>query len=65
MVDTMTGKVVYEENPCKMIQCVVPVFGFWETRAVQIGVTPDNYAVCKCPHEPADQLYFVSMYRKY
>jgi len=65
IVDAHTSAVIYEDNPCKIIECTVPLFGFFEQKAVQIGTTKDGYAVCKCPHEPYEQVYYVSVWRKY
>lgn len=60
-----TSRPVVEENPCRLVSCTTPIFGFWETKAEQVGTTADGYAVCHCPHEPADQLYYISYTRKY
>lgn len=64
-VNEITGNIVTEENPCRIVDCNVRVFGFWETKAEQIGTTPDGLAICHCPHEPIDRLYYISYTRKY
>ncbi len=59
------NSIVVEENPCRLINCRVRIFGFWQMEAEQLGTTPDGLAICHCPHEPEDILYYVSTYRKY
>jgi len=64
-VNTITGGIITEENPCKIVDCHVRIFGFWNMEADWIDTTPEGLAVCHCPHEPLDRLYYISTYRKY
>jgi len=61
MLDGMTGSFVADENPCRMIRCNVQLFGFIQSNAEWIGITPDGMAVCHCPQESMDYLFYVSL----
>jgi len=61
MLDGMTGSAVSEKNPCRMIRCNVQLFGFIQSNAEWIGTTPDGMAVCHCPQESMDYLFYVSL----
>jgi len=66
MADQLTGKIVVnEKDPCRMIRCNVQLFGFIQQPAEWIGTTPDGMAVCHCPQESMDYLFYVSLQRKY
>ena len=62
--DTMTGSVVANDNPCRIVHCNVRLFGFLTTDPEWIATTPDGLAVCHCPQESMDYLFYVSITRR-
>ncbi len=65
LTSQITGNIVYEKDPCRIIDCYTPIFGYWQTKAELINITKDGYAICHCPHERPEVLYYISVVRKY
>lgn len=64
--NSMTGNIVIkEDNPCRIVHCNVQLFGFIKQEPEWIGTTPNGYAVCHCPQESMDWLFYVYLGRKY
>jgi Na+-translocating ferredoxin:NAD+ oxidoreductase RnfD subunit len=60
--NTLTGgTVVNYKDPCRMIRCNVQLFGFIQTPPEWIGTTPDGMAICHCPQESMDYLFYVDI----
>ena len=45
-----------QRDPCRPVNCLTAMFGFYELEAELIGYEGD-YALCHCPHEPKDRIY--------
>ncbi len=61
MADQLTASPVAQKNPCRMIRCNVQLFGFIQSPPEWIGTTPDGMAVCHCPQESYDYLFYVDI----
>jgi hypothetical protein len=44
-----------------MIHCNVQLFGFIQTPPEWMGTTPDGMAICHCPQESIDYLFYVDI----
>lgn len=66
LADNITGNIIInDKDPCRMIRCNVQLFGFIQQKAEWIGTTPDGMAICHCPQESMDYLFYISIQRKY
>lgn len=63
--NTITGSITAGDNPCRIVSCNVRLFGFIKEEPELIGITPDGMAVCHCPQESMDYLFYVALQRKY
>ena len=61
----MTGSIVVETDPCRLVKCGVRLFGFIKVRAEQIDTTFDGkMAVCHCPQDPPALVYYIAFERE-
>jgi hypothetical protein len=61
LADQMSASPTAMKNPCRMIRCNVQLFGFVQQPVEWIGTTPDGLAVCHCPQESYDYLFYVDI----